>query len=231
MACFNGYELIQETALDPSDRKLFRLYFDSTKDLSSCIISSVTRIPGWMIRLLQRKGIKPLIMNVETRLPFANTYLSKESLGNDRKAAVAGACHLYPGKNVLIINAGTAITFDFKNSMEEFLGGNISPGLTMRFRALHHFTSKLPLLKSETTHVYLGRTTDEAIQSGVQNGIGAEIKSYIDYFNNNYENLTVILTGGDIHFFENLAKKSIFVVSNLTLIGLNIIQKYNAENP
>jgi type III pantothenate kinase len=230
MASFIGHEFVNEIAATHSDSKKIKSFLNSTPDISACIISAVTGIPRWLTGELKKRDIIPLVLNSSTKLPFINEYKTKESLGNDRMADAAGACHLYPGRNVLIIDAGTAITFDIKTAKEEFMGGNISPGLSMRFKALHTFSSHLPLLQSESTEGFLGRTTNEAIQKGVQNGIIFEMEGYIQRLSNNYSDLIVLLTGGDAHFFENLLKKTIFVVSNLTLIGLNIILQHNAEN-
>jgi type III pantothenate kinase len=229
MASFIGNDLVNEIAAISSDSKKIKSYLESIPDISACIISAVTGIPRWLTWELKKRYIIPLVLNSSTKLPFINGYITKESLGNDRVADVAGACHLYPGRNVLIIDAGTAITFDIKTAKEEFIGGNISPGLSMRFRALHDFSSHLPLLQRESAEGFLGKTTKEAIQKGVQNGIILEMEGYIQTLSNNYSDLVVLLTGGDAHFFENLLKKIIFVVSNLTLIGLNIILQHNAE--
>jgi type III pantothenate kinase len=115
-------------------------------------------------------------------------------------------------------------------SAGEYIGGNISPGLAMRFKALHRFTSTLPHLEADEDEIkQLGKTTDEAIISGVMNGIVYEIEGYINGFSNQYKNLQVVLTGGDANSFDKKLKNSIFVVSHLNLIGLNRILDYNAQ--
>jgi type III pantothenate kinase len=230
MASFTGHELSDQIAGQNSNRDNFLSYLESKGNDINCIISAVTVIPGWLTRQLKKNGINPLILDSSLPLPFKNKYQSRKSLGNDRIAAIAGACYLYPGRNVLIIDAGTALTFDVKTEKEEYLGGNISPGITMRFHALHDYTSKLPLLQGREITEIIGQNTMQAIQNGVQNGILFEVKSYIKLLSNKYTGLVVLLTGGDAHFFENKLKKTIFVVSNLTLIGLNIILQHNAKN-
>jgi type III pantothenate kinase len=136
---------------------------------------------------------------------------------------------MYPGKNVLVIDMGTAITFDLITRESGYLGGNISPGMNTRLRALHAFTSKLPLVENEDIPSGLGRDTRSAILAGVQVGIVHEINGYTEYFNHHYPDLMIILTGGDADFFVNKLKKPIFAVPNLVLQGLNYILEYNAQ--
>ena len=124
---------------------------------------------------------------------------------------------------------GTAITFDILTSGGEYLGGNISPGLVMRFRALHAFTSQLPLLEKDEFSADPGTDTRTAIISGVQKGILYEIHGYMEHFSEQYPGLKVILTGGDADFFADKLKRPIFVVPNLVLCGLNFILDYNAQ--
>lgn len=229
MAKFINNEMADQITAENNKEHAITTYINAKTQYKRCIISSVSEIPGWLLKHLHKSGLNPLFLNSSTPLPFKNNYQSKESLGNDRIADIAGAYHLYPKHNVLIIDAGTAITYDIKTANEEYPGGNISPGLTMRFKALHDYTSKLPLLQCETTTEYLGHNTKEAILNGVQNGLVLEIEGLIEKMCNKYPELIVILTGGDAPFFENRLKKTIFVVSNLTLIGLNIILQHNAE--
>lgn len=166
----------------------------------------------------------------KTPLPIKNLYKSPETLGNDRLAAVVGANNIFPSNTVLVIDAGTAMTFDIITDNAEYMGGNISPGLNMRFTALNRFTHKLPLLEEYENSPDFGKTTESAIISGVQKGIIYEVEGYISKASNIYDNLKIILTGGDINFFDKKLKKTIFVEPNLVLIGLNRILEYNVEN-
>ena len=145
-------------------------------------------------------------------------------------AAAVGANELFPDRNLLIIDAGTAITYDLVSENNQFIGGNISPGLAMRFKALNHFTGKLPLVDYRDDFELIGRNTIEAVRAGVQNGILFEIAQTIDLFNRNYQKLQIIMTGGDANFFDKKLNYSIFVNFNLTLIGLNRILEHNAKN-
>ena len=168
-----------------------------------------------------------LELTASTPLPIYNEYQTPETLGSDRIAAVTGAYALFPNQNVLVIDAGTAITYDLLEASGHYMGGNISPGLTLRFRGLHEATGLLPLVSPQKSAPWLGKNTHQAIVAGVQNGLIFEVNQYIHHFTNQYGNLTTILTGGDSNFFDNKLKYTIFVESNLVLIGLNKILKHN----
>jgi type III pantothenate kinase len=130
---------------------------------------------------------------------------------------------------VLVIDAGTAITYEMITAENEYLGGNISPGMETRFKALNQFTGKLPLVTPSDDFQLLGTNTESAIRAGVQLGLLFEVEQYITYFNNIYQNLEIIITGGNAKFFDKKLKNSIFVHFNLTLIGLNRILEYNVK--
>ena len=129
----------------------------------------------------------------------------------------------------MVIDAGTAITYDFINDKNEYIGGNISPGLKLRFRALYHFTDKLPLMEPKNYNQLYGLSTEEAILAGVQNGMIYEVDKTIEKFKEFYSNLKVIITGGDAEFFDKKLKYSFFVHFNLVALGLNRILEYNGE--
>jgi type III pantothenate kinase len=167
-----------------------------------------------------------IYLDSQTPVPIENLYQTKETLGKDRLAAIVGANFLYPDKDLLVIDAGSAITFDFINAQGQYFGGNIAPGLSMRFRALHEYTSKLPLQSQEEGIPLLGRNTKEAIIAGVQNSIVFETDAYIETIKGIHPGLISLLTGGDAKFFDNKLKNSIFVVSNLVHIGLNRILNF-----
>lgn len=172
-------------------------------------------------------GIKTLYLNHLTPFPITINYETPETLGNDRIANVVAASVLYPNKNILIIDAGTCITIDFIDQNKEYQGGRISPGIEMRYKSLHKYTSNLPKLTISNTALQIGKDTNSSIVSGVEKGVVAEIETIIDDFKNENEDLFVIVTGGDTFFFENTLKNSIFADPNLVLKGLNEILKYN----
>lgn len=165
-----------------------------------------------------------------TPIPVKVLYETPQTLGLDRVAAIVGAYNIFPNSNVLAIDAGSAITFEFINEKNEYLGGTISPGMSMRFKALHSFTKKLPLLNPSNHINLIGKNTNEAIINGVQNGLIFEIDSYIESFAKKHKNLKVILTGGDTFFFAHKLKNRIFAKPFLVAIGLNRILKDNVKN-
>ncbi|SHF51369.1 type III pantothenate kinase [Mariniphaga anaerophila] len=198
--------------------------------IDSVILSSVKNYSQELKKYLQKTFNTFIELDEETPLPVENCYNTKETLGKDRLAAAVGAFHLYPNKNVLIIDAGTAITYDLINEKGQYLGGNISPGLEMRFKALNHFTGRLPLVEKKDFGKLFGQTTSEAIRAGVQHGTVFEVDKAIETFKEFYKNLNVIITGGDTIFFDKKLKNSFFVHFNLIAIGLNRILEHNGEN-
>lgn len=197
--------------------------------LSQAILSSVKPVDSDILQFLSENFDFFIELDHQTVLPIGNLYETPETLGKDRLAAAVGANELFPNQNILIIDAGTAITYDLVSEKNQFVGGNISPGLQMRFKALNHFTGKLPLISYSDEFQPIGKNTTDAIRAGVQNGILFEIDQTIDLFNRNYQNLQIVMTGGDSIFFDKKLNYSIFVHFNLTLIGLNRILEHNAK--
>ena len=195
-------------------------------DLTTAIVAASGNSQK-VVTLLQKSGLLVKILDHKTTLPFKNLYKTPQTLGLDRVALVAAAVKSYPQKDVLVIDAGTCVTYDFKNKSEEYLGGSISPGLQMRFKALNTFTAGLPLIESGDDVVRIGADTKEAIQSGVIWGITAEINGVIDWYKNKYNDLTIILTGGDMLFLSKTLKNGIFANSNFLLEGLNYLILFN----
>lgn len=195
---------------------------------TNCIVSNVSANEP-VSTYMQNVCNKVIDLDYTTPLPIKLNYDTPQTLGKDRLAGMVGAYNLFPGSHVMVIDAGTAITFDLLTKNGTFFGGTISPGLEMRFKALNMFTGKLPLISVSGKSVFpnFGKSTHEAISSGVVNGILNEIEGYITSTNVSYPQLKIILTGGDAIFFEKKLKNSIFVDLNLLSIGLNTILKYN----
>jgi len=163
----------------------------------------------------------------DTKLPFLNTYETPKTLGLDRLALVTAAYTIYPSKNVLVIDAGTCVTYDIITEKAEYLGGSISPGLVMRLKALNHYTEGLPLLSlSKAATSPIGKNTRDAILNGVINGTVYEIDQNIESYMSDFKDLTIILTGGDQHFLSTKLKNVIFANSKFQLLGLNSILEY-----
>jgi len=229
VAVFDAGELVQtilSKSFDTTRLSQLKLIYPG---LNQAILSSVGAIEPGLPEALKKKFELFLEFNHQTPVPIDNLYHSKSTLGLDRLAAAVGGVCLFPGKDLLVIDAGTAITFDLIDKNNRFLGGNISPGLTIRFKALHQFTSKLPEIAADDHWEDFGRTTEEAIRSGVQNGIIFEIDGMIDRVTKIRPDCQAILTGGDSYFFDKKLKNTIFVKFELTLIGLNRILEFNAK--
>ena len=193
---------------------------------TNAIISSVGELNNDIISEIKSK-INTIQLLTSTKVPFENKYSTPKTLGADRIALVAAAVKKFPNKNVLIIDAGTCITYDFVNSERVYCGGAISPGIKMRYKSLNVFTEKLPQLEAEHLDILIGGSTNESIHIGVVKGVINEIDSFINSYKEKNSYLTVVLTGGDINFLSNSLKNTIFANRNLLLEGLNSILIYN----
>jgi type III pantothenate kinase len=187
------------------------------------ILSSVKDMKGSISVYLQEKLGHFVHFQHSTPIPIQNKYATPETLGLDRLAAAVGAWSLKPGIPLLIVDMGTAITFDYVSPEGIFEAGNIAPGLRMRLRALHQFTDRLPLIEPDVDFPFLGTSTQEAIRSGVMNGIRLETDGYVELLRALHPGLFAFLTGGDLIFFADKLKNGIFVHENLVLTGLNRI--------
>jgi type III pantothenate kinase len=166
-------------------------------------------------------------LSYKSKVPFKNSYATASTLGVDRIALATAAFYWNPNRNTLVIDAGTCLTYDLLNDYGEYLGGAISPGVNMRYKALHNQTSQLPLLQTADLLDFIGNSTEMSIHSGVINGICREIDGVIKQYNSRFEDLTVILTGGDAQFLSKRLKNTIFAHSNFLLEGLNYLLEYN----
>jgi type III pantothenate kinase len=199
------------------------------------IISSVRENLGMDIKALE-SDFNYIIFNQSISTPIQNNYQSKATLGLDRLAAVVGAQHLYPKQHVLVIDAGTCITYDVVNDKGEYYGGSISAGIEMRFTAMHQFTSKLPLVNfDENFDENYGSNTPNAIRSGVINGVVFEVEGFINQQLGQHPKTKIILCGGNSAFFDSRFKNSIFAhlilhEPNLVLIGLNTVVNYQHDH-
>jgi len=225
-AVFENNQLISIDILDKPETGTLEKWFSENGTFDSSILSSVIEHPQDIHELLLSKT-RFIELDEFTHLPFINHYQSPETLGKDRIAAVAGAIAQFPGKDVLVVDAGTAITFDIVTGGKDYFGGAISPGIDIRFRALHTFTGKLPLVEGLTQPDLIGRTTEGTILSGVLNGVFAEFSGIVERYRLTYPELIVILTGGDHKYFDNKLKNNIFALPNLVLEGLNLILEFN----
>ncbi|MCD6092177.1 MAG: type III pantothenate kinase [Bacteroidales bacterium] len=218
---FSGKELLLQdlSVLKNKFPKLNKAIFSSVIDLSE------------ELKTFLFQEFNAIELTHRTLLPIQNLYKTPETLGKDRLAAAVGASQLYPQKNILVIDAGSSITYEMVTP-EAYLGGSISPGINMRFNSLHHFTGKLPLIiPYDEAAKLVGKTTEEAILSGVLNGILAEVDGIIEQYKNLYPDILVLFTGGDLNHFDKNLKNNIFAAENLVLQGLNFILEYNDNKP
>lgn len=198
--------------------------------IKHCILSSVVETNTLLIDFLINNTEKFINLTHTTLLPITNNYKTPETLGKDRLAAIVGASTILPATDILVIDAGTAITYDFIDASGKYHGGNIAPGIEMRLKSLHQFTQKLPLLSVNCDVEILGSDTSSAIQAGVLYGIVFEIDGYIERLMLKYPKLSVFLTGGSAVCFDNKLKNRIFANKNLVVTGLNRILKYNVQS-
>ncbi len=200
----------------------------SQYNIKKAIVCSVRNFPDYIYDLLTVNIPYVHVLSHKTKLPFSVDYDTPDTLGADRLAAIAGAYSLFPGKRVLVIDAGSAITIDFLNR-KKFAGGNISPGLAMRFKALHKFTGRLPLITKAKKITSPAKNTEDAVTAGVINGIVYEINEYIRTFEKKYPGIKVIFTGGDGEFLMKSAEHKACCIPDLVIDGLNYILDYNAK--
>jgi type III pantothenate kinase len=227
LGLFSSGELKAHLALPELTMSVFSRFLNENGTPQNVILSSVINKNEELETFLENNFFL-LKLNSKTPLPIEKLYKTPETLGNDRIAAAVGANSLYPSQNVLVIDAGTCIKYDFVNAENQYVGGNISPGIDMRFKALNAFTAQLPVVAKAEDNEICGGSTEQAIRLGVQLGALEEVKGIINRFKSRYGDMKVVITGGDSPFFDNELKNHIFADPFLTLCGLNVILNYNA---
>ncbi|WP_428662342.1 type III pantothenate kinase [Runella sp.] len=198
------------------------------------ILSSTSHDTQPYADFLQQLNTQVVQLSPTLPVPIGKDYDTPQTLGADRLAAAVGAAGLFPNENCLVIDMGTCITYDWVSADAVFHGGIISPGFRMRFQAMHTFTKRLPLIntietESITSLPLIGKSTHTAMESGVINGLLAEIEGFVERYRNEYGECRVLLCGGDAPFFESRLKNRIFAAPNLVLMGLNRILLYNVN--
>jgi len=228
-AIFNFADLIYKTSFELNAfEKQYVLLKKEYPKLEKAIVSSVGHLSKDQVALIA-KDLNVIELSSDLSFPFKNDYQTPKTLGVDRVALVCASVNQFPNKNILIIDAGTCITYDFITKDNHYLGGAISPGLRLRYKALNNLTANLPLLDIKLPNKIIGDTTESSIHSGVVYGTIKEIDGVIGDYIDQYPDLTVILTGGDTKFLSNQLKNTIFVNSNFLLEGLNYILEYNSK--
>lgn len=227
-AIYSGSEIVELFIFENTEA--FKKDFDFlTKNISHAIVASVANDVKGFAQFVTAK-CECIVFTNKTSVPVKNLYQSASTLGSDRLAAAVGAHSLFPMDNVLSIDTGTCIKYNFINEQGEYLGGAISAGLQMRLKALHTFTARLPLVNIENDfNKLIGKNSKDSILSGALMGAIAEVKGIIAEYKTLYPNLKVIVSGGDTDFFAKRLKNSIFARPNLVLEGLHKILEYNVS--
>lgn len=225
---FRDDQIAHHFIIEKEEELNFEWFSKNIKDdIEGIIVCSVRKNISDQILSLKGKYNPFVVFSHKTPIPVTNKYETPEKLGLDRLASAIGAFSLFPDRNCLIIDAGTAITFDLLNDKGEYLGGSISPGLNIRYKALSDYTEKLPLLELNKLNKYPAKNTEDSIQNGVQLGLIYEAEGYISDLKKYFPDLCVLLTGGNYDFFETNLKKPIFAEPNLIAKGLYRILKHN----
>jgi len=240
VAVFDGNERVMFFQKESNELSWIQDVFGQYR-LEKGIMSSVKGQNKKLTQVLKSELSFFLWLDETIPVPLRIEYETIKTLGKDRIAAVVGANFLRPGQHLLVIDAGTAITYELVEAAGIYKGGNISPGLTgiykggnispgltTRFRSLNRFTKQLPLVQEQADVPLIGTNTESAILAGVVNGIVFEMDGYMDALKVKYNDIYVYLTGGHAFYFENRLKNRIFVAPNLVLLGLNRILEYNA---
>ncbi len=194
------------------------------------IISSTAVIPSALLTGLDELDCHYIVLTGDTPVPIWNNYATPSTLGKDRLAGIIGAYQRNPDRNNLVIDAGTCITYDLIDNENIYQGGLISPGLRMRYEAMHKFTAKLPFVEPPEDYILTSNNTNDALQSGGLLGIITEIEGVIKRFNKKFRKINVFMTGGDAIFLAKNIENEIFVVPNLVLEGLHTILEYNINH-
>ncbi|UUC45849.1 type III pantothenate kinase [Flavobacterium cerinum] len=226
VAVFEKDILIWQDAFDKEDAvDRFSIILIKYTDIKNAVLSRVGFLDESVLKWLERQ-VNLHVITADSPMPFQNGYETPKTLGIDRMVLASGAVFQFPKQNRLVIDSGTCITYDFIDADDNYLGGAISPGFRLRYEALHNYTAKLPLLTLESPSGVIGNSTKQAIHSGVVNGILYEVEGFIERYREQYQVLTVILTGGDTDFLAKRVKNTIFANPNFLLESLNHLYQY-----
>jgi type III pantothenate kinase len=217
--------IVKEQVLTDDNEETIRTLIDLYHPDRSILSSVIDHNPAMEELLRQKTSFHRLDHN--SRVPVTTPVGKPETIGADRLALVVAAVTLFPGKNNLVIGLGSAITYNYVNKYNEFVGGGISPGMEMRFKSLQAFTAKLPLVKADWNFPLAGYDTRTNILSGVILGMAKEVDGIIDAYQERYDNFNVLLSGGDAVYFTRHLKKKIFADPYLIYKGLYAISAFN----
>jgi len=229
-AVFEGSNVVESFVFEKNElEKEIEKILKKFQNCSDLVVASVGNVEKQSFLNLKEE-LTIHFLTHEDVFPFLNKYATPKTLGIDRMVLASGATLQFPKQNRLVIDAGTCITYDFIDENDNYLGGAISPGLRLRYEALHNYTARLPLLTLEYPESYIGNSTKESIHSGIVNGFVYEIDGFIDEYRANFSNFIIILTGGDAEFLAKRLKNTIFANSNFLLESLNQTFQYKIDN-
>ncbi len=226
VACVHENTICNKIATSDCSVKFISNFIEKHQSIEKVIVASVQEKPVALLEFLKSKFDACYFLDAQLPIPIANHYQTKHTLGYDRLAACVGAWKRYPNFNVLVIDAGTAITFDMVSAEDGYIGGCISPGINMRFKSLNHFTKKLPLLSVEDTFTAIGVNTNMAIVGGVEKGVIYEVDGHISQLQQQFKNLKTVITGGDADFIAKNTIHQMEKEEHILLWGLNTILNY-----
>jgi type III pantothenate kinase len=224
-AVFTNKNFVKEIVLENDDAATIEKIINDWHPETSILSSVINHNPA--IEDILKRATKFHKLDHLSKVPITTPVGKPDTIGADRLALVVAAVDLFPGKNNLVIGLGSAITYNYINKYNEFMGGGISPGMEMRFRSLHEFTAKLPLVKADWNFPLAGYDTRTNILSGVIIGMAKEIDGTIDAYKEKYDNFNVLLSGGDASYFTRYIKNRIFADPYLIYKGLYAISEFN----
>ena len=225
LAIFKNKQMLEELYLPNDDTATIASLLEKYKPQKTILSSVIDHNPEMETYLASSTAFHKL--SVHTKINFTTPVGKPETIGADRLALVAAAVHYFPVKNNLVIGLGSCITYNFVNQNHQFLGGSISPGMDMRFRAMHEFTAKLPLVQADWNFPLVGYNTTTNLQSGVLYGMASEIDGIIGCYKQRYRNFNVVLTGGNSAYFASQLKNRIFADQNFLFKGLYALSEIN----
>jgi type III pantothenate kinase len=229
-AVFREDVLMEEAGLGDDELSSAAMLLEKFKPAKT-ILSSVVDHHADLEGLLSSRSVFHLLSH-KSKLNFNIGVDKPETVGQDRLSLSAAAVHSFPGRNNLVISMGSCITYNFISKEHIFLGGAISPGMNMRFRAMQVFTARLPEVSADPSIInwavpLVGYNTVSNMQSGVIHGMRGEIDGFIDAYRERYEGLHCILTGGHAAYFAGQLKNRIFADNNFLFKGLYVLSEIN----
>lgn len=224
-AIFSDENFVESFVLENDSNEEMGKVLDKYQPTKAILSSVVNHNPEIEPLLESRSQFHKL--SKDSIINFTTPVGKPETIGADRLALCAAAARFYPERNNLIIALGSCITYNFLNQYHQFLGGGISPGMDMRFKSMHQFTAKLPLIEASWNFPLVGYDTKTNILSGVITGMTSEIDGIIEKYEEKYRNFNVVLTGGNSTYFASQLKKKIFADYNFLFKGLYALSELN----